>query len=413
MSEPIKIVFYRPHSEIWYKNPAINHLKNNLLPNKYAPFLDYAINSDAKVYFATSFVHPKGLKGLSEFVYDAIMLILWCWFNKVKWSKVGFVFTKKSMHDKDVMLIFHYGNFTHEQLQIAESTRKQAECLSDLRVFKVIHFTHYVYRPDIGLANLERLSPDLLIAENNLSNNSLFFAKYFGSLKTRFELLPYTFAARFVKKLPFSERINKMVATGSITYKMTDQEFVSFYSTNELQPMRRILFEHKNEYTAEMHCLISDLNASRNDAKFAPPKNLLQRIRSLLTTRHPQLSYYKKDIVSVYNEFKMFVVPEEICDLPAIGFVEGMACGCAYIGLNNPMFRDIGLVPGIHYIAYDGSLPDLMGKVRYYQEHPDELEIIASCGYEYVVNNLSPSIVYNRFFNQLNELIANNPCNNV
>lgn len=414
MTTPLKIVFYRPHIEIWYKNPVMNHINKNLLPTKYAPLLDYALSSDAKVYFATSFVHQSGVKGLIKSILDPLMLIYWCRLNKISWSKVGFIFTKQGLRDKDALLIFHYGNFTHEQLAIAERTKKQAECLAGLPIFKVLHLTHYIYRPDIGFANLNHLSPDLLVAENNLSNNSPFFQKFFGSLKTRFELLPYTFAARFVKKTPFKERINKLVATGSITFKMTDAEFISFYQANELQPMRRILFEHASEYSNEMESLISDLNASREIAKSAPRRNLFQRIvRRLRGVRSPQLNYYKKDIVTVYNEYKMFVVPEEICDLPAIGFVEGMACGCAYIGLDNPMFRDIGLVPGTHYIAYDGSLPDLMSKVQYYQQHSDELEAIANCGYEYVVNHLSPGTVYKTFFQQLKALATDKYTNNV
>ena len=44
-----------------------------------------------------------------------------------------------------------------------------------------------------------------------------------------------------------------------------------------------------------------------------------------------------------------------------IGFVEGMACGSAYIGLDDPMYKDIGLIPGKHYIIY-GTLEDLKSR---------------------------------------------------
>lgn len=413
MAKPLKIVFYRPHIEIWYKPPVLAHINKNLLPNKYAPLLDYALKSDAKVYFATSFVWQSGIKGLIKFILDPIMLILWCRLNKINLSKVGFVFTKKRLHDKDVIFIFHYGNFTHENITTAKHGKGQADCLAGLSIYKVIHLTHYAYRPDTGSINLKRLSPNLMVAENKLNNNSPFFQKYFGTLKADFELLPYTFASRFINKTPYKARINKLVATGSITHRMTSIEFTCFYNTDELQPMRRILFEHAREYTDELECLISDLNASRESAKPTSKKNPLKIVYRLLTEKHPQLNYYKKDIVSIYNEYKMFIVPEEICDLPAIGFVEGMACGCAYIGLDNPMYRGIGLVPGLHYICYDGSLTDLMSKVRYYQQHSEELEVIASHGYEFVVKHLSPEVVYEKFFQQLKELVANKRTNNV
>ena len=52
--------------------------------------------------------------------------------------------------------------------------------------------------------------------------------------------------------------------------------------------------------------------------------------------------------------------------MDCLGFVEGMACGSAYIGLDDPMYKDIGLIPGKHYITYDGTLEDLKSKIAYY-----------------------------------------------
>ena len=103
----------------------------------------------------------------------------------------------------------------------------------------------------------------------------------------------------------------------------------------------------------------------------------------------------------------MFAVPEEICDLPAIGFVEGMACGCVFFGLDDPMYRDLGLLPGIHYVFYDGTVTNLMEKVRYYQSHSDELELIANRGCEFVLEHLNPDVVYKEFL----KLLAHNVVN--
>jgi hypothetical protein len=97
----------------------------------------------------------------------------------------------------------------------------------------------------------------------------------------------------------------------------------------------------------------------------------------------------------------MFIVPEEVIDLPAIGFVEGMACGSAYIGLKNSMYSDIGMLDGVHYIGYDGTLNDLLEKINYYKIHADELKIIAENGYNFVKNNLNPDLVMKGFFNSL------------
>jgi glycosyltransferase involved in cell wall biosynthesis len=103
----------------------------------------------------------------------------------------------------------------------------------------------------------------------------------------------------------------------------------------------------------------------------------------------------------------MFINGKELNDLPGIGFVEGMACGCAYIGRVDPMFIDIGLKPGMHYIGYDGTLQDLKKKIKYYQEHPKKLEKIANNGYEFATKNFNSEIVAEKFYRDLQKLINN------
>jgi glycosyltransferase involved in cell wall biosynthesis len=97
----------------------------------------------------------------------------------------------------------------------------------------------------------------------------------------------------------------------------------------------------------------------------------------------------------------MFCSPEEINNMPGVGFVEGMACGCAYFGLNDPMYADLKMKPGIHYISHDGTIDDLIEKVKFYQKNQEKLEKIAAKGYRFVTENLNPEIVAKRFFSDL------------
>lgn len=91
----------------------------------------------------------------------------------------------------------------------------------------------------------------------------------------------------------------------------------------------------------------------------------------------------------------MCIVGEERYGIPGIGFVEGMACGCAYIGLNNGLYDQYGLQEGVHYIGYDGTLSDLKAKIEYWQkaENQERLESIARAGREYVRFNFNKQIV--------------------
>ena len=101
-------------------------------------------------------------------------------------------------------------------------------------------------------------------------------------------------------------------------------------------------------------------------------------------------------MVEKFNEYKMCLVGEEILGVPGIGYVEGMACGCAYIGLDSPMYRNLGLIPGVHYISYDGTKEGLRQVIElntitvstYKKRHDSKLQVA------YQTNLLS----FNHFF---------------
>ena len=118
-----------------------------------------------------------------------------------------------------------------------------------------------------------------------------------------------------------------------------------------------------------------------------------------------QKQYYSFDMVEAFNDYKMCIVGEEILGVPGIGFVEGMACGCAYIGLDSPMYTDLGLIPGKHYITYDGTIENLKKVIEYYQadEHQEELEKIAKTGCEYVRENFRGDKVAKKLIDDLIE----------
>lgn len=403
----LKFIFYNPNSSVgWFKDSVLCKLKGQHTPNKYEAFFDYAINSNAEIFLTTSLKREKGFKGLLKWLLDPFDLLFWCYLNKIKLGRVHFIWSMNSIRGKDVIFLMHYGNFTHESSDVAIRGELLARQLSNIDILKVVHLTHFEYNTKIGAGNLQILRPDILVAENNLLSNSKFYNKFFSNLDISFYTLPYTPSARFVRTVPFKERVNKIVATGSITYPMKDKNFIDFFGGNQLQPLRQDLYRDALKYTLEMDCIISDLGSTRNEEDEKSELKGKNKFNQLFAHKHPQLSYYKKDIVSIYNSYMMFAVPEEICNLPAIGFVEGMACGCAYIGVDDPMFRDIGMVPGIHYISHDGTIEDLISKVRTYQDKSVELEIIANNGYTFAHSYLKPEKVYRDFFNIVKERVS-------
>ena len=73
------------------------------------------------------------------------------------------------------------------------------------------------------------------------------------------------------------------------------------------------------------------------------------------------------------------------------------------------MYRDLGMLPGVHYVAYDGSPEDLVARIKTYQDDPVGLEQIANRGHDFVVRELSVSEVYGRLLNHIRLHLAKRP----
>ena len=107
-------------------------------------------------------------------------------------------------------------------------------------------------------------------------------------------------------------------------------------------------------------------------------------------------------MVEKFNEYKVFLVGEEILGIPGIGFVEGMSCGCAYIGQRG-LYEQYGMQEGVHYIGYDGTPEKLIETIRYYQlpEHQLELKRIAENGYQFAKEHFKGEMVAKNLMDKL------------
>lgn len=397
----MKFVLYKPYAELWFKNPVRRVLRKQTIPSKYELLFEYLLGSPDKLYISTRLNFSSGLRGVIEMLRDTLRILMWLLVHGVMPWRVGWVLTRQQFECMDAAFFIHFGNFTHEQPDIAADGRELAKFFSESRVLKVVHMTHFAYFPSVGSANLMVFKPDLLVAENDLARNSPFFKQFFSGVQSPFLCLPFVPGRRFERRKPLSARIHKLGVAGSITYKMHDPEFNQFFGLDELQPMRRRIYEQREQLESVIDCLIYDLNEARKleaDAAADSPE-AVRKARDEAMAR--QRSYYNTDIVEFFNRYTMFAVPEEVCDLPGIGFIEGMACGTAYFGLDDPMYRELGMEPSVHYVAYDGSVDGLVEKVSYYQSHREELEAIAERGYRFARERMNPETVYSRFLEQL------------
>lgn len=260
---------------------------------------------------------------------------------------------------------------------------------AQISAFKALSMLHFHGRKDEN-AQIEKANIQCYFNEVDLSKSSDLFNKYYH-VERPWLVIPFVFADRFQNLKPFAERKNKCFSTGTITYK-EHEEFLSVYGDPCDQPARKFVKDNPEYFKDTVDCYSSDYLEDEPGKKYVAGENWFVRLyKKYYNLRHvgKQKKYFSFDMVEKFNDFKMHLLGEEILGVPGIGFVEGMACGSAYIGLDSPMYRDYGLIPGVHYIPYDGTKEGLRATVEHYQkpENQEELERIAKAGCDFVRKN--------------------------
>lgn len=377
----MRFIFHNPHDSIWYKSPFTLDFKRNRL-QKYVHLLDYFLENNKHVYVFLDREKVTPRHGFRQLLPTLTGFYVWAIYNNINPFRFKIITDAEELKDDDVIFMFLYGNFTNQNGKIAENRKNLNIQIGQSKAYKIVHLTHYMYHADIASINCNKSNIDLFVAENNLFQNSDFFRTTFDWYKKNVYALPFVPKDKFKRLKPYNERVNKAIATGTITFPMDDKVFVSYFNQSMLQPMRIEIYKNKENLRSHLDSIISPINESGgSDAK--------------------QEKYFSYNIVDLYNNYKMFIVPEEISGLPGIGFVEGMKCGSAFIGLNDPMYTDLGLQDKVNFIGYDGTLNDLKLKIEYYQKHQIELEKIANNGYDFVTINFSKKNVTETFLRDI------------
>ena len=381
----MRFIFHNPHELNHYKTPLSFYLENRKVVSKWAYLLDYFLeNSKKTVVYIDSYKSSFARKGFRRFLPPLIGFYAWAFVNKINPFRFKIITDINKINKDDIIFTFLYGNYTNQNGLLKESRIELNNLFINSKAFKVVHLTHYMYNAKMGSTNSYNSKVDLFVAESNLYRNSDFFRTTFNWYNKDVYILPFVPNDKFKIIISFHERKNKAIATGTITFPITDESFVSYFGHSILQPMRNQIYENRKSLILFLDSIISPINENNG-----------------LTMN--QEKYFSYNIVEMYNNYKMFIVPEEVSGLPGIGFVEGMMCGSAFIGLNDPMYTDIGLKDKINFISYDGTLNDLKNKIAYYQEHQDELETIANNGYNYVFNNFNKYAVVENFLKDMTQ----------
>ena len=300
------------------------------------------------------------------------------------------------IHENDI--IISYLNEPHSLFQI-----------STINAFKAASALHFL--AESAPSELAKIAGiNVIFDESDLKKHSVAFQKRYDWYNKPVIVHPFVFAPRFKCIRPFTERTNKAFSTGTII-SLDRPEFTEIYKDPCNQPTRRQIYDHADELKPWIDCYN---NYYLEDDKLKQVKSsdflFVRWYKVYYNMSHTgrQKNYFSFDMVEKFNDYKMFIVGEEVVGIPGIGFVEGMACGSAYIGQNIGLYEDYGMQEGVHYIGYDGTLDDLKAKITYYQqpEHQEELERIANAGYEFAQIHFRGDIVAKELMEKLQKAQA-------
>lgn len=393
-----RIVFVNLHSDWMLMRVAMVYVFKYSAAIKHGYLLKYLLDHPDE-YQACNYINDRGFS-LYTNGDGAMMKIANCFAgleNRITLAKNGIkpatipVLTKPSdIHTDDIVIAY---NVNSEQLR----------GLNDIKAFKALSMLHFHGRKNED-ALIREAGIDCYFNEVDLSKSSEIFRRYYHT-DLPWVIHPFVFAERFQNIKPYAERQNKCFSTGTITYKK-HEEFLDVYGDPCDQPARKFVKDNPEFFKDTVDCYSCDYLEDNPGKTINPSDNPVVKLYKKIYNRThvgKQKRYFSFDMVEKFNDYKMHLLGEEILGVPGIGFVEGMACGSAYIGLDSPMYRDYGLEPGVHYITYDGTKEGLRRTVEYWQrpEHQEELEQIARRGCEFVRKNFCGPMVAERLIQRL------------
>ena len=371
--------------------------KSRIATYKHKFILDYAFEHNIEVldYVSQSVSSVGGFKG------KALRRLL-----KKKFYKTEAEYVLENSYDQplSIKVIFDKEEIRTDDIVVAYLYNpKQLEILKILNGKKVLMGNHFVaINNPIDLSDY---GVKAFVNEINLEDNE-FVNKYIKSDNLKYITAPYIFAERF--KNLHKSRKNKAMAIGTLSnctgnsgYKL----YREFTGTEWIQPLRKMIYDQPDYMPEQLDSYISYIFEDK--IVINPSDNFVTKLIKKIKNRRigwTQKNYMSFDMVEKFNEYSMFLCPEELIGMPGIGFVEGMACGTAYIGLDTPYYAKLGLVKGKHYITYNGTMEDLQRVIMYYQDNIEELNDIAKNGEEFVREHFNKNAVAKYLFDQLSEL---------
>lgn len=395
----MRIIFVNLHTNEFLVKTASKYIFKQSVAMKHRYILDYLINN-TKIEIC-SYINKNGTSIASHLPSFLMKVLITCRFLESKW-----VLKKNGLSGK-ITILKNITDIRPDDIVILHQlyADKYTE-MGHINAFKAMSLLHF-HGMQSNSDDIKTCKPHLLFCESDLKRFSKIYQKYYSWCDKNIFVHPFVPEKRFQRLRPFQERKNQVFSTGTITYKK-HKEFIDVYGDPCDQPIRKYVKDNQERLQGLIDCYNSDFSEnSKTKMQSNPSDNKYIRLIKAGYYKFfasQQKTYFSFNMVEKFNEYKMCLIGEEILGVPGIGFVEGMACGCAYFGKRG-YYEDYGMKEGVHYIAYDGSPDDLLEKIKYYMlpENQEELKDIASNGYQFVCQNFQGDIVAKKIIDKIIE----------
>lgn len=384
------IVLYNPHVDDFMAQPPHFRFLRRRPLRKYGFIIDELLKHGEPVNVVidstiSAFVPEQYFRKLPKYLrrlISAFEFFLWVRINGLK-NEIRKVKVGAGKQHRQILLMFSYKG----------ATGLFSERLPTLEAFPavIVHLSHYFISTAEKSENLRQLSNAWLAGDSDIRENP-YFRHFFGWYKKPFVIIPFAVAPRFTQRKSFSERKQKIVATGS--YHNLDDEvprtkyidYKNFFETNTYHPVRKQIYETNKDVDGQI------------DSYVTPYRVDIQNNRLKRLLKHflvAQKTYFNLDIIELYNEYQFAVIGEEASGFPALGSFEAMACGAILIG-NPEAYNGLGLKSGEHYLAHDGSIEGMLSVMQEVAQDSAKAVQISENGKRLVDNYFRSDTVYRR-----------------
>jgi len=304
----------------------------------------YCFNLEESSFFGTRLI-KKFFLILKPLVF--LEIIIWLFINKKNFFDSHFHFleraNKKFFYN---VLVFSYKGLTDINKNKINSIRRYSHFF--------VHLSHYMIRTSEKARNLSILDANkvTLLGDSDFSDNE-YFRRYFPIYSL--DLLPFCPARRFKNNFRF--RVDGIYAGGTIHDLSTESppeyysDFIGFFKCNSYHTVR--------EFVQSMSLPLLSVNQS----SWADQK------------KQPNNSYFKADLVEVFNEYKFVLYGTELSGAPSISSIEAMFCGSIAL-LDRDSIRGLPFKEGVHYLHIDEDSGGVVNETKsVFHKHKDTVFI--------------------------------------